>query len=122
MLLLQRPLALNCPQRRKETRAENVLKLDRNITESTARYLVAVLIYCALFRRALAPHDKCKKFRDYDRLQELMFEALHYFAVLACQGQVNRHDTLGARCVCEGQRCSSSFGSRLLGIGFERTS
>ena len=38
------------------------------------------------------------KAREYDRLQQLMFEALHYFAVLARHGQVNRHDTLGARC------------------------
>lgn len=38
-----------------------------------------------------------------------MFEALHYFAVLARHGQVNRHDTLGARYVREGQRCSASF-------------
>lgn len=39
--------------------------------------------------------------RDYDRLQELMFEALHYFAILARHGQVNRHDTIGARYVRE---------------------
>lgn len=38
-----------------------------------------------------------------------MIEALHYFAILARYGQVNRHDTLGARCVREGQRFSSSF-------------
>ncbi|CAN0234177.1 unnamed protein product, partial [Scytosiphon promiscuus] len=40
--------------------------------------------------------QSARKSRDYDRLQELMFEALHYFAVLARHGQVNRHDTLGA--------------------------
>eukprot|EP00752_Nemacystus_decipiens_P006903 g6198.t4 len=40
--------------------------------------------------------EAARKARDYDRLQQLMFEALHYFAVLARHGQVNRHDTLGA--------------------------
>ncbi|CAM9356030.1 unnamed protein product [Ectocarpus sp. 4 AP-2014] len=37
-----------------------------------------------------------RKSRDYDRLQELMFEAVHYFAVLARHGKINRHDSLGA--------------------------
>lgn len=35
--------------------------------------------------------------RDYDRVQQLMFEALHYFAVLARLGRVDRHDTLCTR-------------------------
>lgn len=41
--------------------------------------------------------DMLEQSRDYDRLQQLMFEALHYFAILARHGQINRHDTLGAR-------------------------
>lgn len=36
--------------------------------------------------------------RDYDRVQALMSEALHYTAVLSGLGQAQQYDTLRLRC------------------------